>query len=154
MAGALNILRMMAGSRWGPREVQFAHEPPRLASAHFSIFGAPVSFGHETNAFIVDREFLDREVPAADPFLYPTLKRYLDRVLEEMPREDDLIAAARKAVAESRRDGDCRLALVAKRLAMSRRTLQRNLKDYGTDFKALLDDTRRRFSLNYLAITR
>ena len=150
LAGVLGILRMMAGSRWGPREVQFAHQPPRLASEHIRIFGAPVSFGHETNALIVDREFLDRQVPAADPFLYPTLKRYLDQVLEEMPREDDLMTATRKAVAESMRDGDCLLAVVAKRLAMSPRTLQRSLKDYGTDFKALVDDTRRRFSLNYL----
>src|SRR4051812_9124346 len=125
MSGALNILRMMVGSRWSPREVQFAHAPPRCDAEHVRIFGAPVSFGHETNAFAVDPEFLRREVPAADPFLYPSLKRYLDQILEEMPREDDLLVSARKAVAESMRNGDYKMAAVAKRLAMSRRTLQR-----------------------------
>ncbi len=33
---------------------------------------------------------------------------------------------------------------------MSPRTLQRHLKERGTDFKNLVDDTRRRFALTYL----
>jgi AraC-like DNA-binding protein len=33
---------------------------------------------------------------------------------------------------------------------MSPRTLQRQLKEYGVDFKRLVDDTRHRFSLSYL----
>ena len=32
----------------------------------------------------------------------------------------------------------------------SRRTLQRRLREEGLDFKRLVDDTRRRFSLSYL----
>jgi AraC-like DNA-binding protein len=48
------------------------------------------------------------------------------------------------------RDGDPTLTQVARKIALSPRTLQRRLKDYGTDFKRLVDDTRRRFSLNYL----
>jgi AraC-like DNA-binding protein len=39
---------------------------------------------------------------------------------------------------------------VAKKLGLGPRTLQRRLKEYGADFKTLVDDTRRRFSLNYL----
>jgi AraC-like DNA-binding protein len=48
------------------------------------------------------------------------------------------------------RDGDPTLTQVARKIALSPRTLQRRLKDYGTDFKRLVDDTRRRLSLNYL----
>ena len=33
---------------------------------------------------------------------------------------------------------------------MSPRTLQRHVKERGTDFKNLVDDTRRRFALTYL----
>ncbi|HEY1266613.1 MAG TPA: AraC family transcriptional regulator [Candidatus Binatia bacterium] len=150
MAEALNILRMMVGSRWAPFEVQFAHDPPARDSEHIRVFGAPVSFGHETNAFVVDPEFLKREVPAADPYLYPTLKRYLDQVLEEMPPEDGFLASVRKAVADTMRNGDCMLATVAKRLGMTARTLQRTLKEHRTEFQVLLDDTRYRFAQNYL----
>ena len=48
------------------------------------------------------------------------------------------------------RDGDPKLARVAKKLAVSPRTLQRKLRDYGLEFKKLTEDTRRRFAVNYL----
>jgi len=64
---ALNTLRMMAGSHWAPREVHFTHESPHQVSEHTRIFSAPVRFGCATNAFVVERAFLERQVPAADP---------------------------------------------------------------------------------------
>lgn len=150
MAVGLNLTRMMVGSQWAPVEVQFAHKAPFQTSEHFRVFGAPVAFGCATNAFVMEPDFVKRQIPAADERLYPVLKRYLDLVLKEMPREDHLVAAIRRVVGESLRDGDPRLTEVATKLAMSPRTLQRHLKEHGSEFKALVDDTRRRFSLDYL----
>ncbi|HET8563134.1 MAG TPA: AraC family transcriptional regulator [Candidatus Binatia bacterium] len=150
MAVALNTLRIMAGSNWAPREVQFAHEAPAQTSEHLRVFGAPVLFGCPSNAFVIEREFVERQVPAADPRLYRIMKQHVERALSEMPREDDLLASIRKAIAESMRDGDPTLARVAKSVAMSPRTVQRRLKEYGVEFKELMEDTRRRFALNYL----
>jgi AraC-like DNA-binding protein len=48
------------------------------------------------------------------------------------------------------RDGDPKIARVAKKIAMSPRTLERRLKERGVFFKKLMDDTRRRFALSYL----
>jgi len=150
MTIAFNTLRMMVGSQWAPKEVQFAHEAPKQTSEYLRIFHAPVSFGCKTNAIVTDLHFVEREVPAADQRLYQILKRYLDHVLGEMPREDNLLASVRRATAETMRDGDLKLARVAKQMAMSTRTLQRQLKERGVDFKHLTDETRRRFAVNYL----
>jgi AraC-like DNA-binding protein len=150
MAIALNTFRIMAGSHWKAQEVQFAHKAPAQTSEHLRVFGAPVLFDCATNAFVIEREFLERQIPAADPRLYRILKQYLERVLNEMPPEDDLLASVRRAIGELMRDGDPKLTRVAKKIAMSPRTLQRRLKEYGVDFKKLMDDTRRRFALNYL----
>ena len=147
---ALNTLRMMAGSHWAPREVHFTHESPHQVSEHTRIFSAPVRFGCATNAFVVERAFLERQVPAADPQLYKILRRYLNNILSELPREDSFLASIRKAIAETMRDGDPGLGRVAKQLAASPRTLQRRLKEYGLEFKKLADDTRRRYASNYL----
>ena len=148
---ALNTLRLMAGSRWSPREVQFAHRAPAHTAEHVRIFGAPLSFGSEVNAIVIDRAFIDRQVPAADERLYPILRRYLDRMVKEMPREDRTLSSLRQVIGDSMREGDPRLDDVARKVTMSTRTLQRRLKDQGLDFKRLVDDTRRRFAFNYLA---
>jgi len=150
LAVALNMVRLMAGSSWSPLEAHFAHPDPGQHSEQTRIFGAPVAFGRAANAFVIEREFLDRQVPAADPRLYPILRRYLDEVLTEVPSEDDLLGSVRRAVAESMRHGDPSLTKVGKRIAMGPRTLQRRLKDQGVEFKALVDDTRRLFALTYL----
>ena len=78
------------------------------------------------------------------------MRQYLDQVLSEIPREDALLESIRKAVAESMRDGDPKLARVAKKIAMGPRTIQRRLKEYDFDFKKLVEDTRQRFAQNYL----
>ena len=150
MAVLFNTLRMMLGNQWVPRQVQFAHEAPVQVSEHFRVFGAPVVFGCAANAFVIERECFERRLPAADPRLYPILKRYLEVVQSATPREDSLLASVRRAIAESMRDGDPKLTRVAKKTAMSPRTLQRKLKEHGADFKKLMEDTRRRFAINYL----
>jgi AraC-like DNA-binding protein len=150
LAVGLNLVRLMAGSDWSPVEVQFAHKPPADPSEHVRIFRAPVSFGRAANAFVVQSEFLERPVPAADERLYPVLKQYLDRVLREMPREGSFLASVRRAVGEALRRGDPKIASVASKLGLSVRTLQRQLREQGLDFKRLVDDTRLRFSQNYL----
>ncbi|MGH2394504.1 MAG: helix-turn-helix domain-containing protein, partial [Candidatus Limnocylindria bacterium] len=77
-------------------------------------------------------------------------RRYLDRILDELPPEDGLLTSARRAIGDLMRQGEPKLGPVANRLAIGPRTLQRRLKEQGADFKALVDDTRRRFSLRYL----
>ena len=146
----LNAIRMMVGSQWAPLEVRFAHAAPEQTSEHLRIFRAPVLFGYATNAFVIEREFLERQVPAADERLYEIMRRYLERILEEMPQEHEVLVSVRRAVAESMREGDPALTNVAKKMAMSPRTLQRQLKEQGMDFKQLVADTRRRFALSYL----
>jgi AraC-like DNA-binding protein len=146
----LNTIRMMVGSQWAPLEVRFAHEAPEQILEHLRIFGAPVLFGYPTNVFVIEREFLERQIPAADERLYEIMRRYLERILEEMPQEHEVLASVRRAIAESMREGDPNLARVAKKMAMSPRTLQRQLKEQGMEFKNLVDDTRRRFALSYL----
>jgi AraC-like DNA-binding protein len=150
LAVMLNALRLMAGSQWAPIEVHLEHAAPARPAEAIRVFGAPVSYGRPVNAFVVEREFADRPVPAADARLYPVLRDYLERVLAEMPAEDGMITAVRRAIGEAMRHGEPTLGQVAARLALGARTLQRKLKAQNVAFKELVDDTRRHFSLRYL----
>jgi AraC-like DNA-binding protein len=150
MAVTVNTVRFLAGSDWTPREVQFAHKAPAEISEHLRVFRAPVLFSCATNALVIEREFVDRQVPAADQRLYAILKRHVERILSEMPREDELLTAVKRAIAELMREGEPKITSVTKKLAMSPRTLQRRLNEQEVVFKTLVDDTRRRFAVDYL----
>ena len=150
LAVAVGTIRLMAGSDWAPIEVCFQHQAPARTTEHVRVFGAPVSFGHAANAIVVERDLIERQVPAADARLYPILKDLLERILDEMPPVDGLLTSVRRVIAESMRDGNPTLAQVARRLALGPRTLQRYLEQHGTTFTRVVDDARRQFSLRYL----
>lgn len=150
MAIALNTLRVMVGSQWNPREVHFAHGEPPATAEHQQLFRAPVLFSCPTNAFVMEREFCRRPIPAADANLFKILGRYLETVLSHMPKEEEDLAPVRRKIAETIKEGSPKLHQVAKAMALSPRTLQRQLSDYGIDFRTLVDDTRRRFAIDYL----
>ena len=151
MAVGLGAVRLMAGSNWSPVEVQFEHPEPVDVSELYRVFSAPVTFGREHNALVVESELCERAIPAADARLYPIMQRYLDDALSELPPEDDFVQSVRRGIGESVRHGEPSLSHVARRLAIGGRTLQRRLREYGADFKGLVDDTRRRFALRHLA---
>ena len=48
----------------------------------------------------MDTDLLCRRVTAADMRLYGILRQHVERVLAEIPRDDDLLASARGAIAE------------------------------------------------------
>ena len=150
MAVVVKAFRLLGGDHWTPQEIQFAHEAPPDTSEHLRVFGCRLSFGCAANAVVVERDFVERLVPAADLKLYRILRQHAEHILNDLPRETDFRADVRRAIADAMRDGDPRLARVAAKLAMSPRTLQRRLEEEGVVFKALVDDTRLRFALGYL----
>jgi AraC-like DNA-binding protein len=150
MAIALRTIRLIAGSAWSPLEVQFEHKAPADASEHVRLFGAPVTFGCPAGALVVDLEFADREIPAADARLYPILARHLEEMLRTLPPEDTFLASLRQAIGEALQHGKPGLGEVARALALGPRTLQRRLAESKVAFKSLVDDTRRRLALRYL----
>ena len=78
------------------------------------------------------------------------MKQYLERILEELPQEDAFICTVSRAIAELIKDGNPSLTRTAKKLGMSPRTLQRQLKTRHVEFKTLVNDTRRHFAQSYL----
>jgi AraC-like DNA-binding protein len=150
MAVVSNAFRMIAGSHWTPCEIQFAHAAPSSTAEHLRVFGSSVAFDCAHNALVVDRDLLDRRVNGADPRLFGILKEHLERTLGEIPPDNDLLAAVRRAIAELMGRGEASLGCVAKELAMSPRTLERRLSEQGVVFKELMDDMRRRFAIDYL----
>ena len=150
MAVLVRTLRLIAADDWRPLEVRFEHDAPIDTAEHTRVFGCPVRFGCGTNELIVERDFVERLVPRADSRLYRILKQHVDRILSELPADDDWLATVRNAIAGAMLEGDPKRVRVARKLAISTRTLERRLKEHGAVYRELVDDTRRLFAIDYL----
>lgn len=138
----LTLTRRWTGEPLAPREVWFRHPKPDDLSTYERIFGARVRFGCPADALLLDADLRDMPLRTAQPQLASYLARQAEGALAGGGRagvEDRVRAVVRAELAP----GDASLPRVARRLGVSRRTLQRRLESRGLTFEALLDEVRR-----------
>lgn len=143
LASVTSIVREVSPAPFAPLEVHFRHPPPSSVAAHETYFGCPVRFGSELDALLVPAQALERPNRLGDEGITRFLLRHLDGELQRLPADPTLRESVRDTIARSLSDGVPRAAVVARRLGLSERTLQRRLAADGLSFQTLVDDARR-----------
>ena len=77
----------------------------------------------------------------------------IEQILESRPERDELLHRVQHFVAEHLSSGDPGVETVAKELGMSVRTLSRRLRERDLSYRRMVDDLRRRLTLEYLKDT-
>lgn len=129
------------------REVCLPRSPPSDLGEHRRLLGGPFRWEGPSVRFTFDAALLDVPIGGADTTLGVVLDRHLEEQTAQLPADDDLLTSIRRAIADDLSEGAPDLDRIARRLAMSRRTLQRALQREGTSFQRLVDDTRRELAM-------
>jgi AraC-like DNA-binding protein len=143
--------RIATNQRFALMRVEFSQPPPPDISEHERIFECPIRFGAETCQLVIARPVWDTPRAGSDPTLFSILETHARMLLDQLPSPSDLVGRVREAIQAELGGGNPQLESIAKRLAMSPRTLQRRLKDEGVLFNDLLDALRFRAAKSYLA---
>lgn len=134
-----------------PKEICFTQPTPRNAANYNKIFQCPVRFSQPTNQMVLDHRLLDISQPQSDPSLNEMLDHHAQRLLKRLPTEEDFLSDLRRTLGEALSSGDVRLITTAKKLAISRRALQRKLTGQGTSYSEVLDGIRHELAMDLLA---
>ena len=149
--GALIVrARICAGAAWRPDAVELTFPEPEHAPLHRRVFGCEVRCRCAEARLVLSREALEAPVQGADPALLGVLEDHARRLVSELPVDDDLVSRVRAAIAEELTGGEPSTARIARRLAMSERTLQRRLQERRRTVAELLDETRAAVAKAYL----
>lgn len=143
-------LRFTTRVDWRPKEVHFIHPPPPRRPDYHQAFHCPVRFNEAMNRMLLDDRLLDIPQPQADPLLCELLDHHAQRLLKQLPAEDDFLSDLRSALCEGLNRGDVRLKTTARKLALSCRALQRKLNEQGTSYQEVLDCLRRELAVDLL----
>jgi AraC-like DNA-binding protein len=149
-SGSVTHARRALGAEWSPLAVELMHAAPADTREHARIFRAPVRFSQPLNALSFRLADAERPLPTADPVLGRLLTGYAEEVIAQIPIPDAFVARARAAVLDELRGGDPSIDALARRLAVSRRTLQRRLGEAGTSHVKLVDECRHQLARHYL----
>ncbi len=144
--------RGAAGEHWQLDHVTIASSAPSSAHVYSDFFQAPVRFGGRDTSLCFPASVLAAQIPTADLSRYDALRRDFERRLERRSGQDVIEDALR---AWLRHVGPCHevasINNAAADFGVTPRTLQRRLKDRGTNFLDLRAQVRMATACRLLA---
>lgn len=149
-AHVLRLARKICGRDWNPIEIRYPFDEPDEGPRYAEELRAKVVFGADRSALVMNDADLERPVAGADPMLAQELTRYAEMLLSKLPEVGNATSNVRRMLIDMMPDAEPRIEIVARALALSTRSLQRQLRAEGTSFSGLLDQVRHQVSLEHL----
>jgi AraC-like DNA-binding protein len=146
---AWRILILLSERRCHLTEVRFPHPPIAPLETYHSRFDAPVMFHATEPSLTLSAKDLDLVISEHNQDLHDLATRYLDSALPRTKAPFTL--QVRQTIEALLGTGACAQQEVAKALYMHPRTLQRRLREEGTSFEEIKDQTRRDLAERYLS---
>ena len=152
MSGFLRMCRLTAGEEIDPTHVSLKRSKPDCAHKLQAYFRAPIEYEAANNILSFSKQLVDTPLTNSNP----GLARINDQaVVDYLARFDrnSLTMQVRSKIIERLPDGTPHQGTIAQSLNVSLRSLQRKLNSEETNFKTLLEGTRRELALLYIRET-
>ena len=150
LACALAMCNWLTGRALHPVKVLFQGAEPNDMEPYRQAFPAPLVFGASYDALIFQRGDMEAPLPTANEAMAELHDRFAGEYLARFS-ESRVTHKVRQVLCRLLPQGEPKREVVAQKLLLSQRTLQRRLEEEGTSFQKLLDDTRRELAEQYLA---
>ncbi|MEP3225415.1 MAG: AraC family transcriptional regulator ligand-binding domain-containing protein [Parasphingorhabdus sp.] len=154
LSAVVAISQEVSTAKFVPEAVFFKHAPRGDIAVYADHFGCPVHFESNRNALLVSEETLAVSNRLGDETIATFFDRHLEKELAELADANSLEKRVRLTVAQLLSEGVPTLSVIASKLGMSSRTLQRRLSDQGHSFQNLVDLARQELAQQLLRDTK
>lgn len=153
LSAVVQISQEVSTAAFVPEAVLFKHAPRGDTSVFTAHFGCPVHFEAGRDALLVSEQSLAAPNKLGDETIAKFFDRHLEQELAARADENSLDKRVRLTVAQLLSEGVPTLSLVASKLGMSSRTLQRRLSNKGQSYQNLVDLARQELAQQLLRDT-
>jgi AraC-like DNA-binding protein len=143
LGGYVEFLRRLTSTALVPVRVSFQHSARPWTALHRAFFGEQVAFDQPAHSLVLAPTDVRRPLSTRDATLLALLLPAADAQLATLQEEDALLSRVAQEIACALPDGYPELSTSARRLAMSMRSLQRQLAARGLRYQDLVDQVRR-----------
>jgi AraC-like DNA-binding protein len=136
--------------------IWFEHSAPadvKILADYQEIFGCEVLFDQPTSGIRISEEKLDLPLPQANEKLLSMLLEHATRLLSEINQHQCTTDQVKNLLRLMLKDRSPSSALIAEKLGISSRTLQRKLGEEGTRYQNVLNELRLELALYFLKNT-
>jgi AraC-like DNA-binding protein len=147
----VRICRQVTNGRLSPSRVKTRHFRNGTPPEFRAFFGVDIEFGANADEIWFPQPLVSLPLVGRDEHLNELLRRYAEEALARKPRNRLTVRSkAEDILSELLPHGRATASEVARRLAMSSRTLSRKLAEEGTSFAEILDQLRAALAKRYL----
>jgi AraC-like DNA-binding protein len=136
--------RQLTRTSFPVEEARFRWGGPRNRAPFERFLGGRIAFGAREDAFLLPREVLRLPLPEHTPEFVEQFEAYATVLIRRMTPRADIVEQVREAIGEGLLTGSARESAVARRMAMTVRTMHRHLVEAGTSFREIRDELLRR----------
>lgn len=123
--------------------IRFAHPYRGSVDEYERVFDCPVEFGKPPTTLFIPSTIWNAELPSGDAVLQAHLETAAADTYQRI-RTTSFISIVSNSIRDQLPTDRCDVESVARALSLGGRTLQRRLREEGTNFRDLLDSTRHR----------
>jgi AraC-like DNA-binding protein len=145
----LSACRVNYGTELNPIGVNFIHPRPRCGNEYEAYFKAPVGFDAKTDSIIFSKAVADKDLPTGNKYLAEINDQYIIRYLDNL-NINGLVNRIKNVIIDILPSGKNSDKIVAYKLNLSIRTLQRKLHAKYTNFRSVLDQVRHDLAKFYI----
>lgn len=153
LAVLVDMCRNSYGEEFAPIQVCLRRAAPDCEHEFRRLFRAPVHFTAGRNAIAFDLAFLDKPLPTANPELVRANDIIVAEHLAEL-NKNDIVGRVKVEIIRLLSSGSVSERLIANKLHLSLRSLQRKLVSARTSYKSLLEQTRKELAMQYMRDSR
>jgi AraC-like DNA-binding protein len=140
-ASTLMLMRSLVGPEFRPRRFEVSYAAPAYAERYRQLFGCPLRFGADSNRVIVDARWLAYPLKTHNPITLAHALRLCREQTGATRGDDDVVSSVAQWLRGRLHEGPD-MALAARELNLSERTLRRRLSERGVSFRTLCDRVR------------
>lgn len=148
-SGLMELIRSLSGEELFPEEIHCAYGDPGYREHYESVFRCPVHFNSSGNRMVLSSKLLALPILQANKFNARMSEKLCEDILRKYIGEEDLTTRIRHIILRVPGEFPDE-ATVADALAMSGRTMRRQLSVLGTAYRELLDQVRSDLARQYL----
>ena len=142
----------LAGRKLPLKEIHLSYPEPGYSRLYREMFECPVYYDRAIDSLSFAKELLELRISMSHAQMAEVCRQRCEESAVKFGRRDELIESIRTIVTSSS-FRDRRLEDVARQIGTRGRTLRRKLKEQGTTFQKVLDETRADFAKTYIKNT-
>ena len=131
-------------------EMHFEYDQPEYIDLYQEVFSCPLIFNSNKNSMKINSSILDQPLKSGNPKFFQFFEDQLKKQLSELEENNSILSQINNILIELRTSGDFSIDIVASKLNMGTRTLQRRLKDEGVNYNNVLQTFKKTIAENYI----